>query len=53
VVNFGHYKVVGDNVLTHSQETISMARTIMSMVKAAIVGGNTMENIDDFDIDLH
>ncbi len=39
VVNFWWYRVVGDNVLTHSQDTILMPRTVASMVKAKIVDG--------------
>ncbi len=52
MASFGHYKVVGDNVLSHYQETMLMTRTTTSMVKATIARRNTMEDIDDFDINL-
>jgi hypothetical protein len=52
VVSFGCDKVVGDNVLTHSHNSILIARTIVSMVKTTIVGGNTMEDINDLDIEF-
>ncbi len=52
MASFGRDKVVGDNILTHSQNSILIARTIMSMVKTTIAGGNTMEDINDLDIEL-
>jgi hypothetical protein len=40
VVNFRWYRVIGNNMPNHSQETILTLRTITFVVKAMIVGGN-------------
>jgi len=40
VVSFRWYRVVGDNMPNHSQETILTPRTITYVVKAMIMGGN-------------
>ncbi len=52
VVSFGCYKVVGDNVFICSQETIFAPRIATYVVKATIVGGNIMEDIDGLNTDL-
>jgi hypothetical protein len=52
MVSCGCYRVVGDNVLIHSQETIFTPRIATYVVKATIVGRNTMKDIDYFDINL-
>lgn len=52
VVSFRWYKVVGDNMLNHSQETILTLRTT-SVVKAMIVGGNMKQNTQNVNIDIN
>jgi hypothetical protein len=52
VVSSRCYRVVGDNVLIHSQETIFMPRIATYVVKATIEGINTMEDIDHLDTNL-
>jgi hypothetical protein len=45
VVSFGHYGVVGDNILIHSLKTILMP--------SKILGNNKMKDIFDLDTELH
>lgn len=52
VVSFRWYKVVGDNMPNHFQETILTLRTTTSMVKAMIVGGNMKQETQNVNIDL-
>lgn len=52
VVSFGCYRVVGDNIFIHSQETIFTPIIATYVVKATIARGNTTEDIDDLDADL-
>ncbi len=53
VVSFRRYRVVGDNVYSHSQKTILTTRTTTSMVKAMFLIGNKTEDIFYVDVEFH
>jgi hypothetical protein len=52
VVNFGWYRLINNNVLTHLQDTILMLRTITSMVKIKIVDGYRKQETKGIDTHL-
>jgi hypothetical protein len=53
VVSFRCYRVVGDNVFSHSQKTILRIGTTISMVKAMILIGKKMKDIFHVDAEFH
>jgi hypothetical protein len=52
VVSFKLYKVIGDNMPNHYQETILTLRIITFVVQTMIVGRNMKQETEDIDIDL-
>jgi hypothetical protein len=52
VVSFRWYKVIGDNMPNHYQETILTLIIVTYVVKTMIVGRNMKQEIENIHIDL-